>query len=121
MAIRKKLDTMIGQSIHEVADLIDVNTIVGKPIRTPGGIHLIPITKVSMGFLSGGGEYGENKVLSEEKEVPFAGGAGAVVNLKPCAFLVDDGKECKLLRVSDDAIDELIGKASDLLGKFTNA
>ncbi len=116
MAENKKIDKMIENSVRQVTDLVDVNTIIGKPIKTPNGFHLIPISKVSMGFLSGGGEYGEVKTLKDDHT--FAGASGAVVNLKPCAFLVDDGKECRLLRVSDDAVDELVGKASDLLQQF---
>lgn len=116
MAETKKIDKMVESSIKQVTDLIDVNTIVGKPIETPTGFHLIPISKVSMGFLSGGGEYGSVKISKED--YPFSGGTGAIVNLKPCAFLIDDGKEIKVLRITDDAIEELLTKTGETLQSF---
>lgn len=117
MSENKKIDKLIESSIKQVTDLIDVNTIVGTPIITPSGFHLIPISKVNMGFLSGGGEYGETKI-KKDNSFPFTGGTGAVVNLKPCAFLIDDGKECKLLKITDDPLEEIITKAEDALRNF---
>ncbi len=72
-----------------------------------------------MGYLSGGGEYGEVKAIKDDECFPFAGGAGTVVNIKPAGFLVDDGVECRLLRITDDPFDTLIDKAGELLGKIT--
>ncbi|MBO4989322.1 MAG: sporulation protein YtfJ [Clostridia bacterium] len=117
MSENKKIDKMVESSIKQVADMIDANTIIGKPIMTPSGFHLVPISKVSMGLLSGGGEYGETKV-KKESEFPFSGGTGAIVNLKPCAFLVDDGKECKLMKIGDDAFEEILIKAGDAIRDF---
>lgn len=115
----KKLDNIIETSISNLSSLIDVNTVVGKPIALTSGINLIPITKVTMGYLSGGGEYGEAKVIKETGTVPFAGASGAVVNVKPCAFIIDDGVHCKLARVGEDALDELIDKASEMIVNYT--
>ena len=50
--------------------------------------------------------------------LPFAGGAGTVINVKPAGFLIDDGKECRIVRVTDDALDGLIEKAGDLMSKI---
>ena len=48
----------------------------------------------------------------------FAGGAGTVINIKPAGFLIDDGKECRLMRITDDPLDGVIEKASELFGKI---
>ena len=47
--------------------------------------------------------------------MPFAGGSGAVVSMKPLGFLVDDGKSCRILRITDEPIDNLIERASDIM------
>ncbi len=115
---KKKIDSILEKTAEQLTGLIDVNTVIGKPVVSASGMQIIPFTKVTMGYLSGGGEYGEVKAIKEDECYPFAGGAGTVVSIKPCGFLIDDGTECKLLRVTDDPIDGLIEKASDLVGKL---
>lgn len=79
---------------------------------------MIPFTKITMGYLSGGGEYGEVKKIEEGECLPFAGGAGTVVNLKPAGFLIDDGKECRIIRITDDPLDGLIEKTGAFFEKI---
>ena len=95
-----------------------MNTVIGKPVTTASGAQVIPFTKVTMGYLSGGGEYGEVKKIDDGECLPFAGGAGTVINVKPAGFLIDDGRECRVVRITDDALVGLIEKAGDLLGKL---
>lgn len=95
-----------------------MNTVIGKPVLTASGAQVIPFTKVTMGYLSGGGEYGDIKKIDDGECLPFAGGAGTVINVKPAGFLIDDGKGCRIVRITDDAIDGLIEKAGDLLGRL---
>ncbi|MBQ4053024.1 MAG: GerW family sporulation protein, partial [Clostridia bacterium] len=71
--------------------------------------------KVTMGNLSGGGEYGDVKVVKETDSMPFAGGSGAVISMKPMGFLIDDGKSCHILRVSDEPLDNLIERAGEII------
>ena len=68
-----------------------------------------------MGNLSGGGEYGDVKVVKETDSMPFAGGSGAVISMKPMGFLIDDGKSCHILRVSDEPLDNLIERAGEII------
>ena len=95
-----------------------MNTVIGKPVQTASGAQVIPFTKVTMGYLSGGGEYGDVKKIEDNECLPFAGGAGTVINVKPAGFLIDDGKEFRIVRVTDDALDGLIEKAGDLMSKI---
>ena len=68
-----------------------------------------------MGNLSGGGEYGDVKIVKETDALPFAGGSGAVVSMKPMGFLIDDGKSCHILRVTEEPLDNLIERASEIV------
>ena len=72
-----------------------------------------------MGSLSGGGEYGDVKIVKETDSMPFAGGSGAVVSMKPMGFLIDDGKTCRMMRVTDEPIDNLIEKVSEIVRSVT--
>jgi len=107
------------KTAERLTSLVDVNTIIGKPVISASGAQIIPFTKVTMGYLSGGGEYGEVKAIKEDESFPFAGGAGTVINMKPAGFLIDDGVQCRLVKITEDPLDGLIEKAGELLGRMT--
>ena len=111
----EKINTLIDSSFERLDSLADVNTVIGKPIITASGFQLIPFSKVTLGNLSGGGEYGDVKIVKETDTFPFAGGNGAVISMKPMGFLVDDGKSCHILRITDEPMDNLIERAGEIL------
>ena len=115
----KKINNLIDSSVVTLNQLADVDTVVGKPIITASGFQVIPFSKVTMGCLSGGGEYGDVKVVKETDSMPFAGGSGAVVSMKPMGFIIDDGKTCRMIRITDQPMDNLIEKASEIVQNIT--
>ena len=117
----QKVNELVENSVRDLSKLVNVDTVIGTPILTASGVQIIPVTKVTMGFLSGGSDIGETKVIKEKESVPFAGGSGAVVSLKPAGFPLDDGKSCRYIHAGDDPLDNLIDKASDLLKGFADA
>lgn len=54
------IENIMQTSMTQIKNMVDVNTIVGSPIMTEGETMVLPVSKVSLGFLSGGGEYGAN-------------------------------------------------------------
>ncbi len=96
------IEGILGISMENIHEMVDVNTIIGDPIEK-GETTIIPISKVSFGFASGGSD------LPTQAAEKFAGGAGAGVTVKPVAFIVikADG-DVKLL--------ELGGKSSPIDG-----
>lgn len=111
----EKINELIDSSLENLDTLADVNTVIGKPIVTASGFQVIPFSKVTMGNLSGGGEYGDVKIVKETDSLPFAGGSGAVISMKPMGFLIDDGKSCRILRITDEPIDNLIERAGEII------
>lgn len=111
----QKINNLISSSLERLDTLADVDTVIGKPIVTASGFQLIPFSKVTFGNLAGGGEYGDVKVVKEADSFPFAGGSGAVVSMKPMGFIVDDGKTCRILRITDEALDHLVEQASEIV------
>ena len=110
------LEGLMSTSMEKIRQLVDVNTIIGDPISTPDGTTIIPISKVSFGFASGGSDL-PSKV---EKDV-FAGGAGAGITIKPQAFIVvtKDG-DAKILELGakSSPIDGIMESAPELLNKI---
>lgn len=111
----EKINGLINTSLDNLNILADVNTIIGKPIVTASGFQIIPFSKVTLGNLSGGGEYGDVKIVKETDSMPFAGGSGAVISMKPMGFLIDDGTSCRIMRITDEPLDNLIERAGDIL------
>lgn len=111
----QKINNLIDASMEQLNSLADVNTIIGKPIISSSGYQIIPFSKVTLGNLSGGGEYGDIKVIKETDSLPFAGASGAVISMKPMGFLIDDGKSCRILRVTDEPIDNLVERAGEII------
>ena len=111
----EKINELIDSSLENLDTLADVNTVIGKPIVTASGFQVIPFSKVTMGNLSGGGEYGDVKIVKETDSLPFAGGSGAVISMKPMGFLIDDGKGCHILRVTEEPLDNIIERAGELI------
>ena len=110
-----KINSLIDSSLEKLDSLADVNTIIGKPIITASGFQVIPFSKVTLGNLSGGGEYGDVKVIKETDTFPFAGGSGAVISMKPMGFLIDDGKTCRVMRITEEPLDNLIERTGEIV------
>ena len=111
----EKVNSLIDSSVSNLETLVDVNSVIGKPILTASGFQIIPFSKITLGNLSGGGEYGDVKVVKETDSFPFAGGSGAVVSMKPMGFIIDDGKTCRIMRVTDEPLDNLIERAGEIM------
>lgn len=111
------LSNLMRESMEKVREMVDANTIVGTPITTPDGVTLIPISKVSFGFGSGGGEYGKVQPKG------FGGGGGAGVKIDPVAFLVVKDGTTRVLPVSVPAstsLDRILEMVPDVLEKVEN-
>ena len=103
-------------TLDRVREMADVNTIVGKPITTPDGVTLIPISRVSFGFGSGGGSYGKTSD-------GFAGGGAAGVKIDPVAFLTIRDGITRMLPVAMpplNTVDRVIDAAPDIMTRVEN-
>ena len=82
------IEGLMTTTLESIRDMIDVNTVVGEPITAADGSTIIPISRVSFGFVAGGGEMKPASTAAQPPEPPFAGGAGAGVTVQPLGFLV---------------------------------
>lgn len=109
MGKENQIDGMVSTFIDKVKNMIDVDTVIGTPFETKDGLLLIPITKVSVGFVSGGGEYGcEKKVVKITESLPFAGGGAGGVSVSPIGFLEIKGGNCRLIRLDEKSVYQTI-------------
>ncbi len=86
---------LMQTTLENIKDMVDVNTVIGEPIPAGDTGTIIPVSKVTFGFVAGGGEYDKNQLPEEDK--PFAGGSGAGVSVQPVGFLVVTQDSVKVL------------------------
>lgn len=111
------IGNLMKTTMENIRNMIDVSTVVGDAMETADGKSIIPISKVSFGFATGGADI-NNKNISKEN-YPFGGGSGAGVTVKPVAFLVVNGNSIKLIPVdqvnSSDKIVEAIPQVLEMI------
>lgn len=112
----KKIESLVDVSLNKIRSLIDVNCVIGNPISLPNGTSLIPISKVSVGFVSGGGEYNDLNDKKHVADFPMAGGTGGGFTVNPIGFFVIENDKFKLIRADkSSAYFGLIKNATDVL------
>lgn len=78
---KSSLSELMDTTMTKIREMVDSNSIIGEPITTPDGVTVIPVSRVSFGFGTGGSDYG--KTVDK-----FGGGGGAAVKIEPVSFLV---------------------------------
>jgi len=122
------INDLMATTMDEIRALAGANTIVGQPIHTDDGVTLIPVSKISMGFASGGTDFNGKNAKPDGKN-NFGGGAGAGVNITPVAFLIVKGGNVRLLPVAPppattadrvvELVPEMFDKVTDFIDKKT--
>ena len=120
---KNSITAVMEASMAKIREMVDSNTIVGKPITTDDGTTILPVSKVSFGFASGGTDFNGKNAANKDL---FGGGSGAGVNIQPVAFLVVKDGCVRTIQLSDGSntidraltmLPELVDKVSALLKK----
>lgn len=114
------VENLMKSTMENLRDMIDVNTVVGDAVETKDGNYIVPISKVTFGFASGGSEFGNSvKTVDNDNKLPFGGGSGAGVTVKPVAFLVVKEDCVRLLPVDqDNTYDRIVDSVPQILDMF---
>ena len=110
---------ILESTIEKVKDLVNVSTIIGEPMKVEGGVTIIPVSKVTYGFASGGSDF-----PSKTNKDVFGGGGGAGVTILPVAFLVIDAYgnvDVKHITAFDNAAERIVGLVPEMFDKVSNA
>ena len=107
--------SILGTTIEKVRDLVDVSTIIGDPIEA-GGVTIIPVSKVTYGFASGGSD-----LPSKSNAELFGGGGG--ITITPIAFLVVNHGEVSIKHIAAEGgqAERIIGMVPDVIDKVSGA
>ncbi len=113
---------LMQTAMQSLQGMVDVNTVVGDAVETKDGSVIVPVSQVSFGFAAGGGEYGLARRAGTEAAIPFGGGSGAGVSVRPVAFLVVQQGSVRLLPVDQRAsFERLLDLAPEIVDKILGA
>ena len=111
------IEGIMNTTMENIREMVDVNTVIGDAVTTPDGSTVIPISKVSFGFVAGGGEYCCGGRGASDR-LPFAGGTGAGVSIQPMGFLVISQNQVRLAPAQYVApLDHLMELVPQLIGE----
>lgn len=113
MEIKKPVENVLEQTLKNLKSIIDIDCIVGETIEHES-TKIIPISKISVGFVSGGGEY-DSKKKKNDFNYPFAGGSGGGCNLTPMGFLVINDSRVQFIKTN---VENNFEKIIDIVDNF---
>lgn len=135
------ISEMIRESLGSIRGLADSNTVVGEPIPTNNGTVIIPVSKVTVGYASGGVDYlpkkdgkkdppPQTKAQGKMPDPCFGGGGGTGIAVTPVCFLVVSAEgNVSILNITSpaavssavgtiDSISNFADKAPEILGRI---
>ena len=110
-----KINALMDMTVSKIRQLVDADTIIGKPISTPDGITVIPVSRMSFGIGTGG--------TTGSKGISFTGGNGAGVKVEPVDFFVITDGTCRMISVSSNPLstmDRVVEMMPDVLDRIDN-
>lgn len=132
MSSEKHVENLMTSTMENLKDMIDVNKVIGEAIETKDGTYIVPVSKLSFGFVSGGSEYQYENTNINSTVFPFGGGSGAGVSVRPVSFLVVKPDGVRMLPINQDntydrivdtvpqVLDMVKGLVKDLCSKNKN-
>lgn len=101
MTATNSIQSIMETTLETIKNSIDSNTIVGNPIKAEASV-IVPISKVTVGFGIGGGEYNKSCKTNINCDTNFAGGSGGAITISPVAFVVVENGETRLISLEDN-------------------
>ena len=113
------INEVLQTTMSKLREMVDANTVIGQPIVTQGGVTLVPVSRLSFGFATGGSDFGKTPNVGKN----FGGGAGAGVNVVPVAFLIVRDGNVKLLPVAPppgDGVSRAVELVPEMFDRITD-
>ncbi len=113
--MENKVQDLMGVSIDKIRQMVDVSTVIGDPMKLDDGTTLIPVSRVSYGFATGGSD-----LPTKGTQELFGGGGGAGINIIPIAFLVVSNGNVRVVPMvaSPDTVNQVVNMVPDVVNKI---
>lgn len=121
--VDQPVESLMKTTMENIKKMVDVNTVVGDAVETTDGNVIVPVSKVSFAFITGGGEYAgtNDKEAGNTSKYPFAGGSGAGVTVQPIGFLATTNGQLKVIPVKyGSTVDRIVDMVPNLINNIEN-
>ncbi len=116
------LKQVIDATLENLKNIMSTDTVIGEPMTVLDDTVIIPVSKVSVGFTSGGVDFDGKKTDNKH----FGGGNGAGMSVSPIAFLVVTKNGVELLNINKsaaantlaDTVSDFVSKSPELITKL---
>ncbi len=110
---------IVSDALEHIKSLVDVETVMGAPLKMGEQVVAYPIVKITVGVVSGGGQYANKMIVRKDVSLPFAGGTGAGFTAEPIGFLVVNKNEHQLITIQNkNKWAEIMEKVGDGLSQY---
>ena len=118
----KSISSLIDSAMEKIKTIVDSSTVIGQPVVTENGKTIIPISKVSVGYVVGGGEYADLSARRVAKHFPMAGGSSGGMSVSPVGFLVENDGQISFINVENKTLYQtVLNLFNSLLNKMNKS
>ena len=104
----ENINNLIGGAMEKIKTIVDTSTVVGEQVQTADGTTIIPISRVTVGYVVGGGEYADLSSRRVANNFPMAGGSSGGMSLSPVGFLIVNKEDVKFINVENKSLYQTI-------------
>lgn len=115
--LEENVNSIITSAMERLKNIIEVNTVVGSPIVIDENITILPVSRVSVGFVAGGGELSSK---SKKQDYPFAGGSGSGFTIEPIGFLIISDEIKYITTQNGSPLNEIVKISNKIISKIVN-
>ena len=124
----ESINGLIDKAMDKIKTIVDTSTVIGEKVETPDGAVIIPISKVTVGYVVGGGEYADLSARRVANHFPMAGGSSGGMSVTPVGFLIESQGEVKFVNVENKSLyqtvlnmfNALLSKVEEKAGENNN-
>ena len=98
------INDLISSSMDKIKTIVDSSTIVGEKVVCEDGTTIIPRSKVTVGYVVGGGEYADLSSRRVANHFPMAGGSSGGMSVTPVGFLIESKGEINFVNVENKSL-----------------
>lgn len=110
---------LMGVTMDKIREMVDSSMIVGSPITMADGTTILPVSRVTFGFASGGSDFNGKNPANKDL---FGGGSGAGVSVVPMAFLIIQNGNVRTVQLAEpnNTLDRALNMVPELVDKLTS-
>ena len=113
------IENLINETMGKIKTIMDSSTVVGEKVETSDGTTILPISRVTVGYVVGGGEYADLSSRRVANHFPMAGGSSGGISLSPVGFLVITNSEVSFVNVENKTLYQtILNLFNSLISKF---